>query len=360
MPAAIRSLQCVDHAENIPPKVLTIQWLLGKRCNYDCSYCPPHLHDSVSPFIRLEQAKNFCNAVDSYCSQQRLQTKWNFTGGEPFIDPGFLALAQYIKSKNTTYQMNVITNGSLPLRIYLQAQTIFDGITVSLHLERSFSEIENTLQKIAAIKDCFVSINLMFLPGRLPEVEKLTHQIQQYHIPYVLKKITPVWTPDQYLPFGRSGTDRKNVRLHDLETQTWQKIMYKQEADSQRQGLIDSYYTETEREVLESNSGKNVWQNCGVWFDDGSYREMNSDNLLASDRVSFTDWICYAGVDSLHVDHDGQIYRASCLNDAAIGHISESSVFCDKPTRCHKKYCICSSEIATRKAKIDFLHYVTE
>ena len=28
---------------------IKIEWNLGKRCNYDCSYCPSSIHDSFSP-----------------------------------------------------------------------------------------------------------------------------------------------------------------------------------------------------------------------------------------------------------------------------------------------------------------------
>ena len=35
-----------------------IEWNLSKRCNYDCSYCPPEIHDHSSPHTDIEILKN--------------------------------------------------------------------------------------------------------------------------------------------------------------------------------------------------------------------------------------------------------------------------------------------------------------
>jgi hypothetical protein len=40
-------------------KVFSITWMLGRRCNYDCMYCPPELHDKFSKhhdLLKLKEA----------------------------------------------------------------------------------------------------------------------------------------------------------------------------------------------------------------------------------------------------------------------------------------------------------------
>ena len=34
-----------------------VTWDLGRRCNYDCSYCPVTRHDNFSPHATLEELK---------------------------------------------------------------------------------------------------------------------------------------------------------------------------------------------------------------------------------------------------------------------------------------------------------------
>ena len=34
-----------------------VEWNLGKRCNYDCSYCPSSIHDNTSAHTDIEVLK---------------------------------------------------------------------------------------------------------------------------------------------------------------------------------------------------------------------------------------------------------------------------------------------------------------
>ena len=40
-------------------EVFSITWMIGRRCNYDCMYCPTELHDKVSKhheLVKLQEA----------------------------------------------------------------------------------------------------------------------------------------------------------------------------------------------------------------------------------------------------------------------------------------------------------------
>ena len=39
-----------------------VEWNLGKRCNFDCSYCPAEIHDNTSPHTNI---KVLIDAVDA-------------------------------------------------------------------------------------------------------------------------------------------------------------------------------------------------------------------------------------------------------------------------------------------------------
>lgn len=359
-PVAIRSLQCADHAYHIPPKVLSVSWMIGKRCNFDCSYCSPHVHDAVSPFLDLASAKKFIDAVEIYSQNKDKKIKWAFTGGEPFLDPGLLTLCQYIQSNSSTEQIDTITNGSLPLDFYLRAAELVHGITVSLHLERSDLEIQNIIDKCAIIKQhCFCSINLMFLPGRASQVQQIMQRLEQLSLPFVLRKITPQKVEDKALPYKQHGTGKKNIQLLDVTQQSEAKITWKQQNISSRTNNLKEWYSAVEDlELLQQINAKTPWQNCGIWTENGNYSEINTDQLLSNDLVNFRDWICFAGVDSLYVHFDGQIYRASCFNSGALAHISDGVSFCDSPVVCEKDACVCNQDIATRKARSNFLRHV--
>jgi molybdenum cofactor biosynthesis enzyme MoaA len=202
-PIAIRSLQCADHAMNIPPTIITINWLIGKRCNYDCSYCSPHVHDSVSPFIDSNVAEKFVINISKKLSRENKKIKWCFTGGEPFLDPGFLRLLRVIKDTGNAEQINITTNGSLPLDTYQSVISLVDGITISLHLERNQTEIDHTVDKIISLSKSgiMISSNVMLLPGRLSQVQEISNKFKKYNVHHVIRKIIYHEFVDDYQPF---------------------------------------------------------------------------------------------------------------------------------------------------------------
>lgn len=352
-PIAVRSLLCPDHAINLPPRVKTVHWFLGKRCNYDCSYCPSHIHDAVSPFIDLNQARAFCDRVDVHCSQRSNQSKWAFTGGEPFLDPSFLSLANHIRDLGSYSQMNVVTNGSMPLEVYQQAADLFTGITVSLHLERSPQEIARTLGNLPKISGTFLSVNLMFLPGQTEWVQDIARELDHQRIPWVLRKITPDQPhSSDFDPWIPGGSGQKDRTLLPLSDQRDRKLQARALLDRRRQHLLETYYSKAELDLLIQTNQEPTWANSGVWYSDRSYREINSDNLVATDQIGFLGWTCWAGVDSLYVDFDGSLYVGFCQSGGSIGHLSDHDLlFLDRPVSCAKQWCTCNMDIPIRKAR---------
>lgn len=340
--------------------MFSVSWSLGKRCNYDCSYCGPHTHDAVSPFIDLGSAIRFADRLDRILSSTGRKSRWAFTGGEPFVDPGFLDLIQHVYQKSTTLQMNVITNGSLPLSMYETVLTYFTGITVSLHLERSDREIESTLNKILCLDKSKITVNLMCLPGKLDLVKQINRRLTEAGVSVVVRKISPPVTNDQHLPWESPNVDRKSVNLLPLDQQAEAKAAWKINADSLRTHGLTRYYSPGELQFLQEVNKNASWSNCGVWFDDGSYRELNSDELLSNDQNAFLGWHCWAGVDSIYIDYDGRIYRGQCMNAGSIGHINSDVTWQDQPTVCEKNWCVCNFDIATRKCNSQGQHCVNQ
>ena len=82
----------------------------------------------------------------------------SITGGEPFVNPDFLNILAYAKQKPSLTQLSVVSNGSIPLQIYLKATEYLTNITVSLHLEQPQSVTEQTLNTIIElnrVEGCF-------------------------------------------------------------------------------------------------------------------------------------------------------------------------------------------------------------
>lgn len=360
---AIRSLMCPDHAHNIIPTVLTISWMLGKRCNYDCSYCHAHSHDAVSPFLDLESAKKFVSHIFDFASTHHKKIKWAFTGGEPFIDPGFVPLVRMISDHASTEQINVTTNGSVPLKVYTDCEKNFTGITISLHPERPEFEIKKVIDKIIHLNkhtNMFINVNLMFLPGHQSLMEQIIKEFNIHNVKFVLRKILnfdqTVKNSHTFYDLVKNKKDRVLIPIADQSNrkQSWKKNNSK---ILEKNNL--NYYTQDEMQFLESTNKNIIWNNMGAWYSDGTYEELNTDYLGTASIPSFDGWTCFAGVDQLAVDFDGSVYTGQCQNGGAVGHISNNkTTFLTSPSKCTTKYCTCNSDVPIRKSQDNFEHLI--
>ena len=55
---ALSSLESFDHATKKDHGWFHVEWFMGRRCNYDCSYCSALEHDNISPHVKFEDIQN--------------------------------------------------------------------------------------------------------------------------------------------------------------------------------------------------------------------------------------------------------------------------------------------------------------
>jgi len=122
--------------------MISLTWMIGARCNYDCMYCPTHLHDTTSAHPDLEKLKLAWNNLHSQTKQLNQPYKISFTGGEVTANKSFLPLIEYIKNGEFDIgQLVVTTNGSASLNYYQRLCHLVDAVSFSTHSE-FFNEAE--------------------------------------------------------------------------------------------------------------------------------------------------------------------------------------------------------------------------
>lgn len=115
---------------------ISLTWMLGSRCNYDCMYCPTELHDSTSRHPDLD---NLTQAWENFYSKTKhtgLPYKLSFSGGEVTANRSFLPLVEFLRNHSARFDhIGVTTNGSASLRYYQQLCQLVDAISFSTHSE---------------------------------------------------------------------------------------------------------------------------------------------------------------------------------------------------------------------------------
>jgi organic radical activating enzyme len=364
---ALRSLKSEHHANNIEPKVVDICWNLGKRCNYNCSYCSPAIHDWTSPHHSIDTVNNFIAQMNSWVASQNKTFVMSLTGGEPFIHPQIIEILKIIKQASACGdQLIVTTNGSVNLELYKKSFEYLTNLTISLHLDRSDVEIQATLNKIVFLHqnfpDKFINVQVMCLPGKFNFIEHtVIPLLESNNVKFTLRRIRP-WFNEAVDEWKLLPKKQILKTQYSLEQQAQHKSAEKRKIDSRLSQIYNSeeFYSTQELEWLRNQVPKTTWQNIGAWDEDLNYCETNSDLMVSNNKNQFTGWTCFAGIDTLLIDFDGLLYRGQCLNDGPIGKLGSAIDFPNTATLCKKQWCTSNVDHTVRKvADPELLHLIT-
>lgn len=186
---------------NEDPFIIT--WDLGRRCNYDCSYCPSHRHDNFSPHASLEELKNTTQFVFNYIeliSQFRNNKDFHlsFTGGEPTVNPDFINFSKFIRNEyNNRYKnlfnlkLSLTTNGAMSDQIAQSVIENFDYVTVSYHAEAKTKNKNNVIEKIKKFASSTVGfkVNVMFHAEHFEECKTVCDILKKENIKFIPRTI---------------------------------------------------------------------------------------------------------------------------------------------------------------------------
>jgi len=150
-------------------RVLSINWNIGKRCNYSCSYCPPSVHDNHSPHMSFKVFKNAIDKILSSIDIDKFQI--TCTGGEPTINPDYFKIVEYTNSLGGKVFTN--TNGTSTAK---KLSKLVDAGGVSLSVHAEFAQVEKLANKITTVFENGINgilkVKYMLAPGGLDACKK--------------------------------------------------------------------------------------------------------------------------------------------------------------------------------------------
>lgn len=285
---------------------IKIEWNLGKRCNYDCSYCPSSIHDNTSPHTDIETLKMCIDKLVTLGKPIRL----SFTGGEPTVHPKFADLIRYAKHKGITW-ISVTTNGTLPFEFYNSLPV--DQYVFSIHLEYDWMRVMNTITKLADSSNVKLIGQIMAHHEHIPFAKVVKGMLDQNAIPCTVRRIR--WTEGDHDLFD-------DMRYHPDDL-NWIK----------------------EQEATISG-------NCVI--DKGSLGEqiIHANDVIKLHLNKYKGWTCNAGIESLMINWDGVVHRATCRVGGSLGNIYEGTFNVPtEPVICDRNFCTCAADIPLTKVK---------
>ena len=290
-----------SHADSVH-----VEWNLGKRCNLDCTYCPAEIHDNFSPHTNIKVLKDAVDALAEIGKPVRL----SFTGGEPCVHPNIEELLEHASQRLDW--VTVTTNGTRKFKFY--AELPVNYIVFSLHFEDvQWAKQVDTITLFAQMNEMKNNfdfhVNVMAHHKHMLKVKQAVDRFAGHNIKYAIRRIR--WTEGDHDVFDDMRYDGK-----DLE---W---ILKQNATAEPNVLVDG-------------------------------EMMHANDVIKQNLNQFKGWSCNAGIESLMINWDGEVHRATCRVGGSLGNIYDGSFEPpEKPIICTRNFCTCAADIPLTKVNV--------
>lgn len=286
-----------------------IEWNLGKRCNYDCSYCPSNIHDNSSPHTDIEILKATVDKLMTLGKPVRL----SFTGGEPCVHPKFPELVNYCKQVGVSW-ISVTTNGTLPPEFYIALPV--NQFVFSIHFEYDWERVCKTAISVAAKSGANVIAQLMAHHNHMTTVMITYAAMLANGVSSTVRRIR--WTEGDHNLFD-------DMRYHPDDYQ-W---------------LIKNEATVKENTVIFLKEEPDM------------PRLKHANDVIKLHLNKFKGWSCSAGIESLMINWDGDVHRATCRVGGSLGNIYTGTfTIPNAPIECTRDWCTCAADIPLTKIKV--------
>jgi hypothetical protein len=296
--------------------LFNISWILGRFCNYKCSYCWPYARTDKPDHQPLEVYKS---TVDEIKRQARAngfnQFHWSFSGGEPTAYKYLLDLIKHLDDGALTpYQtVHMTTNLSPSLtwwRSWHHATELLQrrSITASYHAEHA-KESEFGDKCLQLMYDLVhVTINQVMVPELFYETLERCERFRARGINVTLK---PQSNESASAVVEGYTQDMIDIMQNDFEQQEGYQIRL-------TDGSQDYYIDQAER-----------------------------FNALGFNQ--FAGWTCNSGYQSVII-RGNEVKRAYSCHDEPLGNLEKFTLF-SSPQTCSTPRCVSSADSKIPKCK---------
>lgn len=300
--------------------LFNVSWILGRFCNYNCSYCWPYARSDKVDHQPLEVYKA---TVDEIKRQARAngfnQFHWSFSGGEPTAYKQLLELVKHLDDGPATpYQtIHMTTNlspGSKWWKNWCDATSLLQrrSITASFHDE--FAKEQEFGDKCLQL---------------------------QYELVHVT--INQVMVPEKFYELYE-----RMARFHERGI----NVTLKPQSNPTASAVVDGYTEDMIHKMREGfpqrSNGEEVYQ---IKLTDGEkdYYFDQAERFNAFGFNKFTDWSCNAGYQSVII-RGNEVKRSYSCYDAPLGTLDSFELF-KEPKRCTTPSCVSSADSKIPKCK---------
>jgi uncharacterized Fe-S cluster-containing radical SAM superfamily protein len=300
--------------------LFSTSWILGRFCNYNCSYCWPYARSDKLDHQPLEVYKS---TVDEIKRQARANGfnhfHWSFSGGEPTAYKQLPDLVKHLDELESKYQsIHMTTNlspGSKWWNTWCANTALLQrrSITASFHdefaKEQEFGD--KCLQLMYEL--VHVTINQVMVPEKFDE---LYARMERFHARGI------------------------NVTLKPQSNPTASAVV---------EGYTEDMIHKMQIGFPQRANGEDAYQIALYEADGTEHLFDQAERFNAFGFNKFTDWSCNAGYQSVII-RGNEVKRSYSCHDVPLGTLDGFELF-KEPKRCTTPSCVSSADSKIPKIK---------
>jgi len=319
-------IERVGQISMLKNRMFTVSWLLGRYCNYKCSYCWAHGRSDKKDHRSTELCLNTVDSIKKQARERGFNSfHFSLSGGEPTLHPGYLDILDKLAFdvENTDYtSIHMTTNlskGYIWFGKYLNRARRFHraSITASYHPEYATND-EKFADKLIYLIDneIKITVNMVMIPERFDVLYELA------------------------LYFKGRGI---NVTL-------------KPQSDPHANHVVEGY-TKDQLDILHNGmpqeDNKQPFMQVKLTDDSGVDWYMDqAERFNAFNFNKFKGWECSSGYRSIIIREPcGSIKRSYSCHDKPIGNIETGFKLYKKVAECVSPTCVSSADSKIPKRK---------
>jgi organic radical activating enzyme len=293
--------------------LFSTSWILGRFCNYSCSYCWPYARSDKVDHKDLQVYKNTVDEIKRQARENGFnQFHWSFSGGEPTAYKQLNDLVKHLDETESPYQsIHMTTNlspGSKWWNTWCANTALLQrrSITASFHDE--FAKEQEFGDKCLQLQYelVHVTINQVMVPEKFYE---LYERLERFH---------------------KRGI---NVTL-------------KPQSDPTASGIVDGYTEEMihlmQTGFPQKSQGEELYQIALYEADGTEHLFDQAERFNAFGFNKFKDWHCNAGYQSVII-RGNEVKRSYSCHDVSLGTLEKFTLF-SEPKICVTESCVSSAD----------------
>ena len=302
--------------------LFSVSWILGRFCNYNCSYCWPYARSDKLDYDTLEV---YTRTIDEIKRQARengfTEFHWSFSGGEPTAYKQLPELMKHLQDDlESTYQsIHMTTNlspGSKWWNTWCNNTDMLQrrSITASFHDE--FAKEQEFGDKCLQLmyERVYVTINQVMVPEKF---YKLYERMERLHARGI------------------------NVTLKPQSDPTASHIV---------EGYTDDMIEKMQTGFPQHALGEELYQIALYDAEGKEYLFDQAERFNAFGFNKFEGWNCNSGFQSVIIRSD-EVKRSYSCHDIRLGTLTNGFKLFKSPTPCITPSCFSSADSKIPKCK---------